>query len=205
MKRVKLQWIKRERQRLGIQMHANEIFFIARAIKPPVNFLIFGMGNDSPFWFKLNQRGRTVFVEDQEEWFRKIRGENPSLEAYLVTYGTTLPEAIELIDCPGRLAMDLPSDIKKTQWDVILIDGPAGYEDSTPGRMKSIYESSRLIRQGGSVFVHDQERAVERAYGDRYLLKANVVAEVKGRATLRHYRILARDREGADSPVGVMM
>ena len=55
MKCVKLQWIKRERQRLGIQMHANEMFFIARAIRPPVNFLIFGMGNDSPFWFDLNQ------------------------------------------------------------------------------------------------------------------------------------------------------
>jgi hypothetical protein len=188
MKSVKLQWIKRERQRLGIQMHANEVFFIARAIRPPVNFLVFGMGNDSPFWFKLNRRGRTVFVEDQEEWFRKIRGENPFLEAYQVRYGTSLSEATELIDRPGRLAMDLPPQIRKAEWDVILIDGPAGYADNTPGRMKSIYESSRLIKPGGSVFVHDQEREVERAYGDRYLLKTNVVAEVKGRATLRHYR-----------------
>jgi glucuronoxylan 4-O-methyltransferase len=188
MKSVKLQWIKRERQRRGIQLHANEIFFIARAIRPPVNFLIFGMGNDSPFWSELNHRGRTVFVEDQEDWFHRIRGENPRLEAYLVKYGTTLTEAIQLIDCPTRLALDLPIEIRETEWDVILIDGPAGYEDSTPGRMKSIYESSRLIKQGGSIFVHDQEREVERAYGDRYLLKTNVVAEVKGRATLRHYR-----------------
>jgi glucuronoxylan 4-O-methyltransferase len=188
MKSVKLQWIKRERRRLGIQMHANEIFFIVRAIRPPVNFLVFGMGNDSAFWFKLNQRGRTVFVEDQEEWFRNVHGENPFLEAYLVTYGTTLSQAMQLIDSPGRLAMDLPPNIRKTAWDLILIDGPAGYEDNTPGRMKSIYEASRLIKQGGSIFVHDQEREVERAYGDRYLLKANVVGEVKGRATLRHYR-----------------
>lgn len=188
MKSVKLQWIKRERQRLGIQMHANEIFFIARAIRPPANFLIFGMGNDSPFWFELNHGGRTVFVEDQEEWFGRIRAENPSLEAYLVKYGTRLTEAMHLIDCPARLELDLPSEIRKTEWDVVLIDGPAGYEDNTPGRMKSIYESSRLIKQGGSIFVHDQEREVERAYGDRYLLKANVVAEVRGRATLRHYR-----------------
>ena len=188
MKSVKLQWIKRERQRLGIQMHANEIFFVARAIRPPANFLIFGLWNDSPFWFRLNQRGRTVFVEDQEEWFDKIRAENPFLEAYLIKYGTTLSEASQLIECPDRLAMDLPSQIRRTEWDVILIDGPAGYEDNTPGRMKSIYESSRLIKQGGSIFVHDQEREVEREYGDRYLLQTNVVAEIKGRATLRHYR-----------------
>ena len=138
MKSVKLQWIKRERQRLGIQMHANEIFFIARAIRPPVNFLIFGMGNDSPFWFELNHRGRTVFVEDQEEWFRRTRGENPFLEAYLVKCRTTLTEAMQLIDCPARLALDLPPEIRKTEWDAILIDGPAGYEDNTRGRMKSI-------------------------------------------------------------------
>src|SRR5262245_57718931 len=121
MKSVKLRWIKRERQRLGIQMHANEIFLIA-AIRPPVNFLIFGMGNDSPFWFRLNHRGRTVFVEDQEEWFRKIHGENPLLEAYLVKYGTTLREAMQLIDYPGSLTMDLAPEIRKTEWDVILID-----------------------------------------------------------------------------------
>src|SRR5262249_23865204 len=102
MKSVKLQWIKRERQRLGIQLHADEIFFIARAIRPPVNFLIFGMGNDSPFWFKLNQRGRTVFVEDQQDWFRKICDENPFLEAYFVKYGTTLTEAMQLIDWSGK-------------------------------------------------------------------------------------------------------
>ena len=31
-------------------MYAHEVFFIARTITPPVNFLIFGMGNDSIFW-----------------------------------------------------------------------------------------------------------------------------------------------------------
>jgi Polysaccharide biosynthesis len=187
MKSVKLQWIKRERERLGIQMHAHELLLIARAIRPPVNFLVFGIGNDSPFWFDLNRRGRTVFIEDQAEWFDKIQRENPSLEAYLVDYGTKLEQGMELIDHPERLAMDLPPDLRKTAWDVILVDGPAGYDAGTPGRMKSIYEASRLIKPGGRIFVHDQERDIEREYCDRYLSKTNVVAEVTGRALLRHY------------------
>jgi hypothetical protein len=64
------------------------------------------------------------------------------LEAYLVKYGTMLTEAMQLIDCPESLTMDLAPEIRKTEWDVILIDGPAGYEVNTPGRMKSIYRSS---------------------------------------------------------------
>src|SRR5580698_9796876 len=160
MKPVKFANVVRERARLGIQMHANELFFIARTIKPPMNFLVFGMGSDSPFWSSLNRRGRTVFIEDQPEWFDKIKLQHPSLDAYL----------------------------RETAWDVVLVDGPAGYENGTPGRMKSIYEASRLVKPHGRIFLHDQEREVEREYADRYLLRQNIVAEVTGRALLRHYR-----------------
>jgi hypothetical protein len=176
-----------KRKKLGIQLHANEIFFIAKTIRSPVNFLIFGMGSDSVFWFNLNRKGRTVFIEDQEEWFKRIKQETPILEAYLVDYGTKLEEGMQLINYPERLAIDLPPDIRKTEWDVILVDGPAGFKDGTPGRMKSIYEASRLIKQGGNIFVHDAQREIESEYSDRYLLKRNVVAEIKGRAFLRRY------------------
>jgi glucuronoxylan 4-O-methyltransferase len=188
MKAIDLEGTSRERNRLDIQMYAHEVFFIARTVRPPVNFLVFGMGNDSVFWFNLNRVGRTVFIEDQETWFNRIKLANPFLEAYLVDYGTKLEEAMQLIDHPERLAMDLPAGVRNTEWDVILVDGPAGYEDGTPGRMKSIYEASRLIKKGGSIFVHDQERAVETEYCDRYLLKGNALAETSGRALLRHYK-----------------
>jgi hypothetical protein len=135
----------------------------------------------------LNRKGRTVFIEDQEEWFKRIKQKTPILEAYLVDYGTKLEEGMQLINYPERLAIDLPPDIRKTEWDVILVDGPAGFKDGTPGRMKSIYEASRLIKQGGNIFVHDAQREIESEYSDRYLLKRNVVAEIKGRAFLRRY------------------
>lgn len=188
MKVIDLASVARERDRLDIQMYAHEVFFIARTLRPPLNFLVFGMGNDSVFWSSLNRDGRTAFIEDQKTWFDQIQRANPLLEAYLVEYGTKLEEARRLIDCPETLAMELPPGIRNTAWDVILVDGPAGYENGTPGRMKSIYEASRLIKKGGSIFVHDQEREVEREYCDRYFSGGNAVAETSGRALLRHYK-----------------
>jgi hypothetical protein len=188
MKAIDLERVSKERDRLYIQMYAHEVFFIARAITPPVSFLVFGMGNDSVFWSGLNREGRTAFIEDQPAWFEQITRENPSLEAYLVEYGTKLEEAKRLINHPDWLAMDLPPAVRNTQWDVILVDGPAGYENGTPGRMKSIFEASRLIKKGGSIFVHDQERDVEREYSARYLSQGRAVAETTGRALLRHYK-----------------
>ena len=56
-----------------------------------------------------------------------------------------------------------------------------------PGRMKSIYQSSRLISDSGDVFVHDCDRPVEIAYCDRFLKEENLRAEVQ---KLRHYHMI---------------
>ncbi len=85
--------------------------------------------------------------------------------------------------------MDLDNEIRSTRWDVILVDAPRGFDDECPGRMKSIYEASRLIKSGGHVFVHDCERVVEREYTDKYFLEGNLVEEVEEIGNLRHYII----------------
>jgi len=182
--------IEKERGRLGIQLHADEISEILKAIKPPANFLVFGLGNDSVFWAEANKGGRTVFLEDGKKWVDSIRIKHPFLETYLVDYGTKLTDWKYLLEHPGELNLDLPNEISGVQWDVILVDGPAGYFKKAPGRMKSICAASRLIRKGGDVFVHDTEREVENAYCNRFLLPGNLVNGVEGRAHLRHYRII---------------
>jgi glucuronoxylan 4-O-methyltransferase len=83
--------------------------------------------------------------------------------------------------------MDLPVELGSRRWDVILVDGPAGYDDTQPGRMKSIYAASRLVAAGGRVFVHDCDRPAERAFTSRYLGDDRLFVEAKGRATLRGY------------------
>ena len=176
------------RRFLGIQMETPEIFSIFQAIRPPMDLLVFGAGNDSTFWHKANRGGRTVFLEDEEAWFNHIQKKYPALEIYRVHYDTRVDEWQELIDHPEKLELKLPADIRETAWDTVLVDGPAGYAPDKPGRMKSIFEASRLVKTGGFVFVHDSEREAERGYGEKYLGKENVAEEIWGRALMRKYR-----------------
>jgi SAM-dependent methyltransferase len=146
-------------------METPEIFVIFQTIRPPMNLLVFGAGNDSIFWNKANRGGRTVFLEDEEAWFNRIQKKCPALEIYRVHYDTRVDEWQKLINHPEKLELKLPADIRETTWDTVLVDGPAGYAPDKPGRMKSIYEASRLVKPGGSVFVHDSEREAERVWG----------------------------------------
>jgi len=175
------------RKKFGIQMETPEISTILRSITPPLNLLVFGVGNDSPLWHCINKGGKTVFIEDRMDWFIKKKKEYPFLEAYIVEYKTKISEWRELLGNPKKLRLDFPKSVSETKWDMVLVDGPEGWAENTPGRMKSIYWSSRLVKKGGIVFVHDSEREVERAYGEKYLWREGIIAEVKGRSLLREY------------------
>lgn len=175
------------RRFLEIQLTATEMARVAARVRErrPCRFLVFGVGNDSVFWQLLNRGGRTVFLEDDDEWLRRVGAELPGIEAYGVEYVRQRRQWRELLDSPDRLRMDLPREIAADAWDVILVDGPRGYEDAHPGRMQSIYAASLLVARSGRVFVHDCDRPVESQYCDRYLKAENLVAEV---LKLREYR-----------------
>ncbi len=186
-------------QHPGILLDDREILLIANAIGefPRCNLLVFGMGNDSQLWMDINARGRTAFLEDNRDWYNRVMETCPAAEACLVTYNTVLSQWEEIMDDESRLAMELPSRINGTRWDVILVDGPSGdlpgyrkrYGVEPPGRMCSIYMSSRLVNKNGYVFVHDCNRIVERVYADRYLFDVNLVEQTRTVTQLRKYRI----------------
>ena len=173
----------------GVQLHATELRPIVAAItaRPGCSLLVFGCGRDSVFWEKVNRGGTTAFLEDNPEWLELARSGLTWAQAHLVDYGTRRQDWGLLMDSPARLTLDLPPAVSSRQWDVVLVDGPAGYEDDQPGRMKSIYMASRLVAAGGCVFVHDCDRQVERDYAERWLGARRLFAEAKGRALLRGY------------------
>jgi glucuronoxylan 4-O-methyltransferase len=159
--------------------------------------LIFGVGRDTSYWVDVNKEGRTAFLEDNEKWFEKIKKANSGLEVYFVNYDTKRRHWKKLLSDEKELIMDLPETITKTEWDIVLVDGPQGFHRNTPGRMKSIYMSKVLAKNGGDIFVHDCDRKIERVYCDKYLVKENLVNKVVGgiglittimRITLRHYK-----------------
>lgn len=159
--------------------------------KTPCRLLVFGLGNDSSFWVRLNRNGITVFLEDNKEWFDKITGNLKNIKAFLVSYNTQRKDWMTMIENKSLLEMTLPDDVEKEAWDIILVDAPAGWNDENPGRMKSIFLSSRLIRNSGDIFVHDCDREVEDIYCDKFLQKENLKLEIKAPiGLLRHYHIM---------------
>ena len=176
----------------GIQLKPVELMKISRAVSEfeSCRMLVFGLGNDSLFWYRTNHGGRTVFLEDLEPWYREICSRNPELEAYQITYSHDITQWETLLDHPERLAMDLPPEVTRASWDVILVDGPRGgkYSAESPGRMSSIYEASRLAGKNGYVFIHDAQRTVENAYARRFLGGNHLVEKVRGRALMLVYR-----------------
>ena len=182
---MKLSKIKKLREKYDIQLRVLELTEIIRTIeKKPVNFLVFGLGNDTKIWSTIN-KGKTVFLEDLDEWYEKIIKKNPKIIVYKVKYYTKREDWKKLLKNPEKLMMKLPKEVLDTKWDVILVDAPRGWKDGQPGRMQSIYTTSKLMKNG-HVFVHDCDREVEAYYSNKFLKKKNFVKEVKG---LRHYKI----------------
>ncbi len=176
----------------GIQLEKKELGLIIEAIENVINcnLLVFGLGNDTGMWMEINKNGRTAFIEDHKAWFENITAKFPASEAYHVTYPNNITQWRETIDVPEKLELELPMQITTTEWDIILVDAPAGWQmiESHPGRMSSIYMAKKLIKKGGIIFVHDCEREVEDAYTHRYLKEENLVTSVFGRALLKMYR-----------------
>ncbi len=178
-----------------IQLSAEQLKAIVITVKEkvPCKLLIFGLGNDSIFWLKLNRGGVTIFLEDNNDWFQRVTSRSEDLKAFLVNYNTQRTDWKMLLESPSLLDMTLPSDVAKEEWDVILVDGPEGWGDQTSGRMKSIYLSSRLVRNSGAIFVHDCDREVEDIYCNRFLKHENLEREIRGPfGLLRHYHITNR-------------
>ncbi len=183
-----------------IQLKYKEVALIGKTLamhSRKANFLVFGAGNDTSMWVELNKSGRTVFIEDDEKWVNKVRKMFPHAEIYAVNYMSKIDNWKSLLNSAGDLKLNLPQDLENINWDVILVDAPCGNWDPSAsesdfipaGRMSSIYSSSKLIKKGGDVFVHDNEREVERAYSTKYLGNNNLVQEVKGRGLLSHYKL----------------
>jgi glucuronoxylan 4-O-methyltransferase len=176
-----------------IRLSTEHLKVICKTIKRrvPCRLLVFGLGNDSLFWSNLNRGGVTIFIEDDKDWFQKITKKSKGIKAFLINYGTKRKDWKKFLEDTSLLDTTLPNDIEKEKWDVILVDAPSGWNDQTPGRMKSIFLSSKLIKISGDIFVHDSEREIEDIYSNKFLGKENLIMEYRAqKGSLRHYHMI---------------
>lgn len=141
---------------------------------PACNVLVWGVGGDSIIWNTVNQ-GYTLFVEHDARWAEKIAGRVEGIKINIYNYTTTCRPTLPIHEQPdidetalARYAM--PEGIEGIDWDVVLIDGPTGFDDNCPGRMLPIYWTSKIIDPTRcDVFVDDYSRPIEFTYANRFL------------------------------------
>jgi hypothetical protein len=180
-----------------VQMHVTELRPIVEAISaaPHCALLVFGCGNDSVFWERINRDGTTVFLEDDPTWAADVSARLDRSAVHLVEYDTVMTEWQGLLHAPERLAMELPDEVATRRFDVVVVDAPAGYERhleltgrEAPGRMQSIYVAAQLVAPGGTVFVHDCDRVIEQTYATEYLGGDRLFVRAEGRSMLQGYQ-----------------
>lgn len=155
------------------QMSVAQYMYIAKhVVREPCNLLVFGVGGDSPIWLHANERGRTLFVEQDAEWARLARERSSSIEVEVVRYRTRVAQAAsELNDVDARYWDFLPTSVAQHNWTVILIDAPTAYDSRQPGRLQPVWFAARHVaerRLAAHVFLHDYERAAERRLGQTF-------------------------------------
>uniref|UniRef100_A0A0D9VCE8 Uncharacterized protein n=1 Tax=Leersia perrieri TaxID=77586 RepID=A0A0D9VCE8_9ORYZ len=183
----------------SMSMPEEDVRAIASVLRrrAPCRLLVFGLGAETPLWRALNHGGRTVFLDENPFYVAHMEGVHVGLEAYDVSYATAVRDFGELLrdardavggDCRPvqnllfsdcRLAInDLPNRLYDVSWDVILVDGPSGFTEGSPGRMAAIFSAAVMAKTKGTeteVLVHDYQREVERTCAREFLCPENRV------------------------------
>ena len=170
----------------GTQMTDAQIFFIVDSLhaaqyinNAESKLLVFGLGNDSPTWRDLNCNRRTVFIEDNSDWYNMITSKYAGIEAYLYKYNTTLGDAQRFYDQP--FMMEIHPNVDTECFDLILIDAPMGFDSSKPGRMAPAHYTQNRVKECMAqkkknimfVFMHDMERPGEQEIVRHYFLESD--------------------------------
>jgi uncharacterized protein (TIGR01627 family) len=165
----------------GMSFEQYEYLFNFISSKNGINLLVFGLGRDSYMWnFQANKKGRTAFLEDVPHWIDQTAQENPGIEIWPVVYPTACRDHESLLKeyeegNQKKLFPNWPLSISNTIWDIIIIDGPMGYNINNPGRMIPIASSFHFQKEQehGDIFVHDASRKIESKYSEYFFTKNN--------------------------------
>jgi uncharacterized protein (TIGR01627 family) len=177
----------------GAQMGTEQMDSITSVLPPTGNLLVWGLGNDSPYWHSVTD-GTVIFLEDDNEaekdgvmWYDSIVSKYPYLNSHKVHYTTknnkdNLAKYMKNPWSADLKIANLPQAVRDIAWDVIIVDAPLGCCDMGPARFQSLFHSLLLARNSllkrsvkeVHVFVDDYEREIERKYSQRVFGKAPV-------------------------------
>lgn len=134
-------------------------------------FLMFGCGHDTKMWAEANPN--TYFVESNPKYINLARQSVASENLIPVKYNTTVSKSLLMTDeeiaghpVPAKIATEAP-------YDIVLIDGPAGYTSGRPGRLMPCFWAKLFTKEGSLVYVDDSHRnlesyAIQKFFADKH-------------------------------------
>ena len=141
---------------------------IASNLTEDSRFLVFGLGHDSCMWFNLCPN--TCFVEHNPKYINKALEYIPKANIVHCKYkGISVWNSFGMTE--ERLSsLPMPPELEGAEpFDVILIDGPTGYNFFLSGRMLPCYWAMKHFSQPGTlVYIDDSERKLESYCIDRF-------------------------------------
>ena len=167
-----------KKQKKGL-MSKKQYLTIAKKLSKssPCNLLVFGLGEDSYLWSKINNNGITIFLEDSIEWITSIN--DGTLDVEHVIYQTLVENQKEIGYDVEKLEILLPNRVTDLAYDFIIVDAPLGHQPPRPfkgpGRMSSIYMAFKLLKRGGVVVIDDMGRPIEKQYAFHYFGEDNLI------------------------------
>ncbi len=79
----------------------------------------------------------------------------------------------------------LPEDIQDVAWDIVLVNGPAGFSSNFPGRMETIFTAHQIAanQPGAEICIHDTDCTVENIYSAFFFGRENLSPKSTNYAT----------------------
>jgi hypothetical protein len=126
--------------------------------------LVFGLGYDSEMWYNMTNRN-TFFVEHNQDYINLNKNIS---EDNIIKYdyqGINVKDSIQFLKNNNEFYKDfiIPNKlISEAPFDIILIDGPTGYNNECPGRLLPIYWSKHFLsKEGTIIYIDDSNRKLE--------------------------------------------
>ena len=167
-----------KKQKKGL-MSKKQYLRIAKKLSEisPCNLLVFGLGDDSYLWSKINNKGKTIFLEDSKDWIASVN--DGTLDVEHVVYQTSVENQKDIGFIPEKLEFSIPNRVSDLTYDFIIVDAPLGHQPPRPfkgpGRMSSIYMAFKLLKKGGVVVIDDMGRPIEKQYAFHYFKEENLI------------------------------
>ena len=144
----------------NIQIDKKVINDVFSNFKSNTKMLVFGLGYDSKMWYEGNNKN-TYFVEDTKEYINLNLNDIPMDNIIEYKYNTTVENSFKLKDNEIRQNKLIETLTRLGPFDIILIDGPRGYNNNVPGRLIPCYWSTLLSKQGTIIYIDDSNRPLE--------------------------------------------